>query len=88
MKKLCTKSLICYDGNIKDNFKDKDLKLKLQWAYLLKLYGFSIRRISHIGQFIPREQNDIKTEFIEVIIKARKELYIGYLDNERVILRA
>ena len=45
-----TKSLICYAGNIKDKFKDKDLNLKLQWAYrFLKRYGFSIRRISHIG---------------------------------------
>jgi len=84
---VSTKSLICYAGNIKEKFKDKDLNLKLQWAYrFLKRYGFSIRRISHIGQFIPREQNDIKTNFIEEIIKARKELDIGYLDNERVLI--
>jgi len=34
---------------------------------------------------MPREQNDIKIKFIEEIIKARKELDIGHLNNERVI---
>ena len=59
---------------------------KIQWAYrFLKRYDFSIRRISHIGKFIPREQNDIKSKFIEEFIKQRKTLDIGYEENERVI---
>ena len=55
---VSTKNLVCYAGNLNTEFKDKCLKVKLRWAYrYLKRNGFSIRRVSHQGQLIPREQN-------------------------------
>ena len=48
----------------------------MNWCYrFLKRHGFSIRRVSHIGQNIPSNMQDMKQAFInEVIMK--KKLYI------------
>jgi hypothetical protein len=64
----------------------KKTNTKLRWAYrFLKRNGFSIRRITHLGQIIPTDNNDIKTKFIADIIKARKDLDISFNDNSRII---
>ena len=83
---VSTKSLVCYAGSLNEDFKAKNLKVKLRWAYrYLKRNGFSIRRISHQGQFIPREHSVIKKKFINDIINRRKEINIEYDDNSRII---
>ena len=83
---VSTKSLVCYAGSLNENFKAKNLKVKLRWAYrYLKRNGFSIRRISHQGQFIPREHSEIKKKFLIDIINRRKEINIDCNDNSRII---
>ena len=78
--------MVCYAGNLNSAFKAKSLKVQLRWSYLfLRRHGFSIRRISHVCQFIPRDSSELKTKFINDIINARKNLYIDYLENEKVI---
>jgi len=74
-KQLCpisTKSLVAYASKMKEDFNIKHINVKLRWAYrFLKRYGFSIRRITHLGQFIPRLHSEIKKKFIENIISER-----------------
>ena len=83
---VSAKSLVCYVGSINRAFKEKNLKVKLRWAYrYLKRYGYSIRRISHRGQFIPRKHEDIKENFIKDIILAPKNLNIEPDEDFRVI---
>lgn len=83
---VSTKSLVCYAGNINPTFKAKSLKVQLRWSYrFLRRHGFSIRRIFHVGQFVPRDSSQLKTKFINEIIDARKNNYIDYLENEKVI---
>ena len=62
---VSTKSLVCCVGNINETLKEKSLKFKIRWAYSSqKSHGFSIRRISHRIQFIPREHTEIKTNLL------------------------
>ena len=83
---ISTKSLVSYVGTINDKFREKNIKVKLRWAYrFLKRNGFSIRRISHRGQFIPREHSEIKANFIKKVIEERKNLNIDYNDDFRII---
>lgn len=88
-KQLCpisTKSLVAYASKMKEDFNIKHINVKLRWAYrFLKRYGFSIRRITHLGQFIPRLHSEIKKKFIENIISARKKLNIDFDQNDRII---
>ena len=51
----------------------------------MRRHGFLIRRVSHVGQFIPREASELKIKFINEIIESRKNNYIDYLENEKVI---
>ena len=75
-----------FAGILNEKFKEKQNKTKLRWAYrYLRRNGFSIRRISHLGQFVPRDNNNIKSKFIADIIKARKELNIPYNEDCRII---
>ena len=74
-KPISTKSLIAYAGTINENFSKKPINIQLQWAYrYLKRNGFSIRRITHQGQFIPEGKDSIKNKFIQDIIKKEKNL--------------
>lgn len=83
---ISTKSLISYAGDINVKFKEKPVQRKLTWACrFLKRRGFSIRRISHVGQTLPKEKNDIKSHFIAELIKLRKNLGILYEENYRII---
>ncbi len=53
-----SKNLNYFEGKI--NSKRKNNKASITWAYrFLKRRGFNIRRISHIGQTVPREKNQI-----------------------------
>ena len=83
---VSTKSLICFAGKINPKFKEKKLHQQLNWAYrFLKRKGFSIRRVSHIGQKVPKERNIIKSKFITEIINLRKDMSILYEDNFRIL---
>ena len=60
--------------------------MKLRWAYsFLKRHVFTIRRISHQGQTIPKENKDVKAKFINKVIKILKNLNIQCDDNARII---
>lgn len=75
-----TKSLICFLGKINPKFKEKKFNQQLNWAYLfLKRKGFHIRRVSHIGQKVPKQRNDIKSQFFSEIINLRKGISILYM---------
>ena len=50
-----------------------------------KRYGFSIRRISHIGQMIPEDKNLKKMNFINEVTQKRKELEIDINEDYRLI---
>jgi len=63
-KAIGAKSVIFYAGKINPKFKEKSLKIKLMWCYrFIKRNGFSIRRVSHIGQSIPEDKNTLKDSF-------------------------
>jgi len=62
------------------------MKVKLRLAYcFLKRYEFSIRNISHTGQFIQRLYYDIKSKFIAGIFQTRKKLNNDYDQNDCII---
>ena len=59
-KAIGTKSIVCYASKINDKFAENKIKTKLMWCYrFLKRNRFSIRRISHIGQTIPENMNNL-----------------------------
>ena len=79
LKPISTKSLVCLACTIKPEFKQKPINQQLNWAYrFLKGRRFSIRRISHIGQKMPKEKNELKEKFISETIEKRKNLSILY----------
>lgn len=83
---VSTKNLISFAGSLNEKFKNKQNKTKLKWAYrFLKHYDFSIRRVSHLGQSLPRDNNVVKSKFISDIIKARKDLNIPYNEDCLII---
>ncbi len=60
--------------------------MKLRWDYsFLKRHVFTVRRISHQGQTIPKENKDVKAKFINKVIKILKNLNIQCDDNARII---
>ena len=74
---VSTKSIKAYAGEIKNSFKDKYIKVKLNWCYrFLKIRGFSFLRVSHFGQNIPNDNTELKANFIKDIINKRKALNI------------
>ena len=83
---VSTKSLISYAGSINQDFSNKPINIKLRWAYrYLKRKGFSIRRVSHIGQFIPQGKDTIKNKFVHDLILKRKEINIAPDEDFKVI---
>ena len=59
-KAIGTKSIVCYAGKINAKIAENKIKTKLMWCYrFLKRHGFSIRRVSHIGQTIPENMNNL-----------------------------
>ena len=74
-KPLSTSSVINYADTIKYEYTKKSIKTKLRWCYrFIKRYGFSIHRISQVGQAIPENMKDIKTSFIKEVIKLKRNL--------------
>ena len=81
-----TKSVICNAGKINPKFEEKSLKTKLMWCYqFIKRNGFSIRRVSHIGQSIPEYMNTLKDSFVKEVILKRKKMNIPYDDDYTII---
>ena len=86
LKPISTKSLVSFAGTIKPEFKQKTLNQQLNWAYrFLKRRGFSIRRISHIGQKFSKEIDRIKEKFISDIIEQRKNVEILFAEDFKII---
>lgn len=49
------------------------------WCYsFLKRQGFSIRRVSHIGQTIPENMNKLKASFSDNVIQMKKKINIPF----------
>ena len=85
-KAIGAKSVICYAGKINPKFEEKSLKTKLMWCYrFIKRNGFSICRISHIGQSIPEDMNTLKDSFVKEVIVKRKKMNIPYDDDYTII---
>jgi biotin operon repressor len=83
---VSTKSVVSYASNLNEQFALKTINVKLRWAYrFLKRHGFAIRRVSHQGQTIPKAKSDLKSKFINEVIKIRKILNIPCDDNSRII---
>ena len=83
---VSTKSLINYAGSLNQKFSDKPINIKLRWAYrFLKRNGFSIRRVSHIGQPIPKGKENIKNKFIQDLILKRNLTNIEADEDFKVI---
>ena len=56
------------------------------WCYqFIKRNGFSIRRVSHIGQSIPEYMNTLKDSFVKEVILKRKKMNIPYDDDYTII---
>ena len=52
------------------------INTQLQQAYRFLLsYGFSIRRISHIGQALPDQKEIIKQKYVKYILKKERIEY-------------
>ncbi len=82
-KPVSTRSVISYADTIKYKFSKKSVKTKLRWCYrFIKRHGFSIRRITHVGQSIPE---NIKNSFINEVIKLKKELNILYDESYTIV---
>ena len=78
--------MICYERKINPQFALKTLKTQLMWCYrFIKLKGFAIRRISHIGQIPPDNINKIKEILINELIKHRKFINLPHEDNNTKI---
>ena len=72
-------SVISFADAIKSEFSKKSVKTKLKWCYrFIRRHGFSICRITHVGQTISENMKDIKNSFINEVIKLKKELNILY----------
>lgn len=81
-----TKSIICYGSKINQKFEEKSLKTKLVWCYrFIKRNRFSIRRVSHIGQSIPEDMDNLKDSFVKEVILKRKKMNIPYNDDYTII---
>ena len=49
----------------------------MNWCYrFLKLIGYSIRKVTHIGQELKENSKDLTFKFFTCIYSNRKELYI------------
>ena len=67
---LSTKTIICFVSTLNRSFEEKKIKAELRWAYrFLKLLGFTIGCISHIGQVIQRDNNNIKEKLLSISLK-------------------
>ena len=85
-KPVSTRSVISFADTIKKEFSKKSVKTKLRWCYrFIKRHGFSIRRITHIGQTSPENMKDIKNTFINEVIKLKKELNILYDESYNIV---
>ena len=85
-KTIGTKSEIWYAGKINPKFEEKSLKAKIIWCYrFIKKEGFSIRRVSHIGQYIPEDMNTLKDSFVKEIILKMKKMNIPFDDDYTII---
>ena len=75
-KAISTKTIVCYASQINANFSKNTNFAKLNWCYhFLKHHGFSIHRVSHIGQNIPSNMQDMKQTFINEVIMKKKTIY-------------
>ena len=78
-KAIGPKSIVCYTGKINAQFAENKIKTKLMWCYrFLKRHGFSIRRVSHIGQTIPENMN---TLIDTLIYSYQYNNYLFFLKN-------